>query len=227
MQGSDWRNWQLPARDIRLYDSFIQRADAHLDEFIELFASVVGISTKAGSPEVLRTREMSRPLVEHAAPLIVEFIDGVVLGEPKQELNRYGEVLNFRRRFLGARQLPELQELRHHLEFLYLAGLFTHNHLTTYPTRTEISKVDVLSLQQKYMLSVLVADNQLRSYDRDQNNFPSTVAKLLFRRRVEPFLKGALGLGWWKRAKAESFCRNIYFAGILLGMLADMETSQA
>jgi len=199
-----------------LNHSFMQRATAHIEDYVEFVSDIIHVDPQGEDAQ--RAREEAHTLISHFVTLIAGFLDGV-WGEPQEGM----VTVNFPSRFMGSTSSFVTPQLRCHLESTYLAGIVTHYLLTTFPNRANVDRSDILELKERYRIIAVAADRMMRGYDRENDRLPSKFAKLLFRRRVAPFLKTSLGFGWHKRAKAESFFLNIFFAGVLLAFMADLE----
>lgn len=221
----NWRSFRLMPADVRQYESFIQRAAVHVDDVVKFNVAIIGGPASASHPDTQRARASTLAAADHLAPLIVEFIHTGVLGDPDSPLGEYGREMNFRFRFARHADPSVVADLALLFELIFLAGVFVHYGLYQYPTRDDLSQVDIRSLQKKWAPAAIDADQQLRSYAQDFEQLPSVIAKALYQRRVEPFLESRVEIGWSKRSRVESFVNNLFFAGILLAMMADLETS--
>jgi hypothetical protein len=223
-QTVNWRSFIPMPADVRQYESFIQRAAVHVDDVVEFSAALIGGPLSVSHPDTQRARASALAAADHLAPLIFEFIHTGILGDPDLSLSAYGREMNFRFRFARHADPTVVADLALLFELLFLAGMFVHYRLYQYPTRGDLSQVDILSLQKKWALAAIDADQRLLTYAQDFEQLPPVIAKALYQRRVEPFLEAHVGFGWAKRSRVESFVNNILFAGILLAMMADLET---
>ncbi len=222
-----WTACPLPERDMTLYLSFAERSAAYVAEFLSFFMHALGDPRKLGSPELVNTQDLTLAVTRHLTPLLVEFIHIAVMGDPNGQLGPAGRAVNFRRRFLCRARPGPLAELQSQFEYILVAGIATHHALWTHPARGEFSRVNIMELQKEWMVKSLAADARMRAYDRDRRKVPSALAAALFRDRVEPMLRGPLRVRWWKRGGAQSFVRNMYFAGVLLALMTDLRASEA
>ena len=92
------------------------------------------------------------------------------------------------------------------------------------PTRTEDDRVDLEDLFQRLAVDSLAADALGGDYDRGQGGRPSSIAEAWYKQHVESALKRDLRLGLWQRTKAKSWFRNVFWAGLRLGLLYDLST---
>jgi len=106
---------------------------------------------------------------------------------------------------------------------VFFLGLIFHLTFSTYPTRSNTKKVDCVALVREWINETLIASIILKSFVKDTPLIMS-VYRYFFQNEIEPFLKSDLKIGWWKRAKCESFFANLLLSGVLLGMLFDMKT---
>ena len=140
-----------------------------------------------------------------------------------------GAALSFPSRFLRTtslkalpRQVQEAVENLVHQTFFF--GLISHFLLRTFPTRSEVERVDIALLLKEWFPSSLIANELMREYSKAVNELPRRIFEWYFEREAEPVLRGLLRFGFWRVAKARSFLRNLYFAGVRLAMQFDTAT---
>lgn len=143
-----------------------------------------------------------------------------------------GAGLSFPSRFLGGRSLkalpgPVQEALDNLIHQNFFLGLVSHFLLHTFPTRSEVERVDIASLLKEWFLSSLIANELMREYSKATNELPRRICEWYFERDVKPVLRGPLRFGFWRVAKARSFFRNLYFAGARLGIQVDLATRGA
>jgi len=111
------------------------------------------------------------------------------------------------------------------IEETFFLGLMCHLGLTKFPTRSDVQIVDMDALFDKWILSTLISDTKMRTYDKEYGRVPSHLFESLYRSNIEPVLKEQFGFGFWKRGKSRTFFRNLFFAGACLGMHCDLMTT--
>ncbi|MGH9425385.1 MAG: hypothetical protein ACRD2L_03645 [Terriglobia bacterium] len=122
---------------------------------------------------------------------------------------------------------PLKPEMRERTEMLVYYGLFTHCLLFGSHNRLTFQNVDRSDLYNRWLVASLTANSTLRSYDRDNAEYPSKIFEAFYRNELEP-VQRSLGLGWWRRqVKNRGRFKNFFASGVLLGMFYDMETAKA
>jgi len=125
-------------------------------------------------------------------------------------------------------QLPEstARQLIDAIDQTHFLGLASHLVLCNHPHRHEIESLDRSQLYYKFLKVSGKADAEMRAYNKNLNGIPEAVFQQQFRESVEPLLKNELKVGFWKMGKLRSHFRNIFFAGTILGVLADTQASE-
>ena len=221
---TSWRSSGLDSDDVALYEAFAKRAESHLKDFHRLFASLSGDPVKADLEEWRQRRSSALTAIDHLAPVFVEFIQQVALRPPDPALNNFGRTLDFRARFAPRADAHLLAQLEAEFEYLLVAGFALHHLLFDFPTRDQVSAVGQTDVLREWMTKVVAADYSLRAYNKEQDGLPAGVAKLLCKTRLAELLRKRLGLGFWKRGQAESYVKNLFWAGVLLAVIADMQS---
>ncbi len=173
-----------------------------------------------------RARDLAAAVFDKLQPIRAQFVSAC-LGRPYNDVP--SETLSFPDRFLGRHRAlspQQLQELRALVESSFDLGLLYHLMFNQFPTRPHSERVDLDTLFLQWAPESLVADVLSRDYDRGNSSIPSTVQRAFAKLRVEPFLKGQLAFGFWARAKANSWFRNTFFAGVRLGLFYDLATKE-
>ena len=122
---------------------------------------------------------------------------------------------------LTANQLSDTIDNTHSL------GLTSHLILFNHPHRRAIESLDTNQLYSTFLEVSGKADAEMRPYNKNVNGIPEAVFKEQFSETVEPLLKNELKINFWKMGKLRSHFRNIFFAGTILGVLADTQASEA
>jgi hypothetical protein len=125
-------------------------------------------------------------------------------------------------------QLPSSAsaQLNDAIDKTHLLGLASHLILFKHPHRHRIESVDKVWLYSNFLELSGAADAEMRSYNKDVHGIPEAVFQEQFREGVEPVLKNDLKIGFWKMGKLRSHFRNIFFAGVILGVLADTHAAE-
>ena len=110
------------------------------------------------------------------------------------------------------------------IENTFLMGLMCHLFLNAFPTRDNTKQVNMDTLVRTWGPKTLVADEMMKTYNKDLNELPLRVFESYFISRIEPTLKKQLRLGFWNLGKCHSYFRNLFFSGTLLGMEFDLMT---
>ncbi len=192
----------------------------------QVFASFAGDPAKAELPDWQQRRVFSRSAVGHLAPIVVEFIHGLVLREPDVAMNRFGRQMNFRGRFAPHAEPDLLATLGSQFEYLVTAGFGLHHLLTDFPGREFVAATNILDLQQEWLPRTLIASHSLRQYDRDQQGIPSRLAEYLYRTRIDGPVREGLRLRFWKVGHAQFSIKNLFWAGMLLALGADLQAQR-
>jgi hypothetical protein len=221
---NSWRTWGLSPDDVATYDVFVRRASSCIEDFHHLFARIAGDPGKAQLPGWRERCLSSEVAIEWLAPIFVEFVQGLVLRAPDQAMNESGQKMNFRGRFVVNADHILLEAIQFEFEYLLVAGFGLHYLLTDFPTRDRIKEVNPVDLQREWLPQVLIADHSLRQYDKEQKGVPSGLAEYLYKNRIDTLLRGRLRLGFWRIRKARSYVKNLFWAGILLALTADLQT---
>lgn len=181
-------------------------------------------------PKFEHRKEASRPAFESLAPLGGRFLD-VVKGRRQSLGSRppVGRSICFPERFLRTRSVDQLgspvaEQLSEILDRTFFNGLLFHLFTASFPTRDRIPDLNVSALEDEWSINALVASRVMRDYDKEAGGEPSLVFRSLFNEKIEPYPKNVLRVGIWNRGKARSNLKNLYFAGALLGMIADIAT---
>lgn len=177
-------------------------------------------------PDFQQARELAILIFTKLQPIRNEFIKAC-FGKPYK--NVPSETLSFPDLFMKQELRKAnflLQELRSLIDTSFDLGLLYHLFCNQFPTRSNLNRVDFNKLFAQWAPKSLVADVLSRDYDEGNKQFPSTIQRVFFEVRIEPFLKKQLKLGFWTRGKTRSWFRNVFFAGVRLGLLYDLQTKE-
>jgi hypothetical protein len=182
------------------------------------------IQKKSESEQVF---QCLRPLGESFLNLVKGFSPGVSNAE-----RAVRGVLCFFPKFFRVGSISQLPsstsaQLSDATDETHLLGLASHLILFNHPHRHRIESVDKVYLYSKFLEVCGAADAEMRSYNKDVHGIPEAVFQDQFREAVEPMLKNDLKIGFWKMGKLRSHFRNIFFAGTILGVLADTHAAEA
>ncbi len=202
-----------------------------LGHFQETAQRVFGSECFEG-PDFKHRTEIARRAFDALAPMGYGFLDivkgrvenGRSFGQPE-----IGRSICFPERFLGARSVDQLaspltERIGEILDRIFFEGLLFHLLVASFPTRRRIPELDISALREAWYVNALVASRLMRDYDKDAGGEASFLFKSLIDEEIDPYLKDVARVGIWKRAKAHSNLKNLYFAGALLGMMADTAT---
>ncbi len=147
---------------------------------------------------------------------------GVDIGHPDIERG-----LCFPKRFLkvsSTEALPTESRLavEQVLDDTFYLGLTCYLLLNSFPTRSQVTTVDVERLLLGWAHFALVANHKMRAYNKDLNELPSRMFEAFFRSTAQPDLESHVKLGFWKRSQVHSFLTNLFFSGAQLGMHTDL-----
>lgn len=176
------------------------------------------IQKKATSAQVF---ECLRPLGESFLDLVLGLSPGSIGAEQAVR-----DVLCFFPKFFRVNSISQLSvsmanQLNRACQETHFLGLASHLILSNHPCRNRIESIDKDYLYSKFLEVSGMADAKMRSYNKDLNRIPEAVFLLQFKKTVEPVLKHDMKVGFWKMGKLRAHFRNIFFAGTMLGMLAD------
>lgn len=181
--------------------------------------------------EYERRVELARPVfavLQTSSDKLLNVVCGIAspvsIGQPSEI-----DALNFPRRFLNVSSTTVLPtSIRGVTENLlsgtYLLGLMLHLIVWHFPSRAHIERVDIPRLEQTWFVESLLADRQMRPLFTTMEGSSITFFDVFDRGTIEPTIKNGLKIGFWGRAKACSYFRNLFCAGWLLGMQFDLAT---
>jgi len=112
------------------------------------------------------------------------------------------------------------------IDSTFYLGLISHLYLHTFPTRSNVERIDIDNLIYKWGLQALIADRLMKTYSKKANDLPRRVFESYYYSKIEPILKKQLKVGFWIRGQCRSYLRNLFFSGARLGMLFDLMTSE-
>jgi hypothetical protein len=148
--------------------------------------------------------------------------DGTGVGVPGIEVNFPARLWKGKgRSALDANQAAVFDDLVTETFFL---GLATHFVLQIADTRPETHRVDPETLLGQFLMPSLAAHTVEGTYDRMNGGIPSAILGHHVASTIRPHLKKVLRLGFWAGGKALSNFKNLFWAGVLLGMLWDTAT---
>jgi hypothetical protein len=118
---------------------------------------------------------------------------------------------------------PALEQTAERLIFF---GLRTHCICFCSPYRFRYD--DIVSLERLYgdwNIKSLTAFSQLRGYNEGNRGIPRLIFDTVFDSEVEPIQK-RLTMGWWRRMKNRAKFVNLFWEGVLLGVMYDMKAKE-
>ena len=227
MTEANWRRWPLSPADISAYEQFLVRAEAHADKFADFF---LNLATSSGQPvgrqQIEDARAITLGKLDHLAPVVVEFFDHVMRTTLPPQTNRLGYLLAFCARFTPTATSANIALLRANLEYIFVAGMFSHHILTTFPTRQHYRRASTLEIQKAWLTDLIAADFVLRTYNKEGDELPSAIANALYETEVNLMLRDMFHVGWWKRGRAKSYVCNLFWAGVLLALINDTRSKE-
>lgn len=106
----------------------------------------------------------------------------------------------------------------------FFLGLATHFVLQVADTRPETHRVDPEALLGQFLMPSLTAHTVEGTYDKMNSGLPSAILGHHVASTIRPPLKEVLRLGFWAEGKALSNFKNLFWAGVCLGLLWDTAT---
>jgi hypothetical protein len=181
------------------------------------------IRKKSESEKILKAL---KPLGESFLSLVKGLSPGVT-NEEKVVRN----VLCIPSKYLGVESISQLQpaiakRLNDAIDETFLLGLVSHLILSNHPQRHRIPTINKDRLYSTFLRASGMADAQMQQYNKDANGIPEAVFQEQFKIDVEPILKRELKVGFWKMGKLKSNFRNLFFAGIIIGVIADTQAAK-
>lgn len=214
-----WREWAEP-EDSSRYEHFLERLKQH-HRFIADW-----IGTRHPGVVTSEAIAIARERWEILAPISVEMFTLITSPTIDSAMNQHGRMYAFCARVLAPSANTDAQTtalVHSRLEEVFVAGFLVHHALTSFPGReTSVERIDISALVSRFPGEALGADSRLRSYDLKHARIASTIAVALYEDRLEHLLRDVIRIGWWKRAKSLSFFTNLFWAGILLGVMTDL-----
>lgn len=170
--------------------------------------------------------ETLKPLGESFLGLIKGLSPGVT--GPKRAVRG---VLCFFPKFMGVQSISDLptqkaKRVARVIDETYFLGLASHLILFNHPCRHGIPGLDTNQLYQKFLEVSGAADAAMRPYKKNLHGMPEDIFQAQFTGQVEPMMKAEFSIGFWKMGKVRSHFRNLFFAGTILGVLADTQASE-
>lgn len=183
--------------------------------------------------DFIQKKSESEQVYEYLSPLGESFLSllkGLSVGASGVE-RAMQSALCFFAKFFSVEtisQLPEstADQLSEAIDETHFLGLASHLILFNHPHRHRIASLDRNQLYSKFLKVSGKADVEMRPYNKNLNGIPEAVFQQQFSESVEPLLKNELKVGFWKMGKLRSHFRNIFFAGTILGVLADTQASE-
>jgi hypothetical protein len=108
------------------------------------------------------------------------------------------------------------------LQETFYLGLFTHLYMMTFPTREKISSIDLTQVFRKWTVDAIAPSHVLGGMHQSI----SDIFQAHFCLHIKPWLKQEFGIGMFGLGLNENFFRELYLAGLLLGLQCDMATKQ-
>jgi hypothetical protein len=210
--------------------------DSMADLWQELYREVRGEGSDV--PDVRKTEDFmlkkneTNSVFDRLKPLGESFV-GLVKGlspginDPERAVR---DVLCFFPKFMEVQCVFDLpvhkaEQLSSVIDQTFFLGLSSHLILFNHPSRHLIFGLDTSHLYQKFLEVAGRADAEMRPYSKDLHGMPEDIFQAQFASQVEPLMKGSFSIGFWEMGKVRSHFRNLFFAGIILGVLADTQAS--
>jgi predicted Zn finger-like uncharacterized protein len=103
----------------------------------------------------------------------------------------------------------------------FFLGLASHLIISDHPHRYKIYGMEKESLYLDFLKACGSAARDMKEYNRDMKGIPGDIFKEQFARQVEPLFAGEFSIGFWKMGKIRANFKNIFFGGVVLGVLSD------
>lgn len=197
------RGGDTDAPDVRKTEDFIQKKDASNAVFKKL-----------------------KPLGES----FLSLVKGLSPGSTDSE-RAVREALCFFPKFMQIQSIADLPDKKakrvsHVIDETYFLGLASHLILYNNHYRHFIPGLNTNNLYQKFLEVSGVADAKMSPYNKDLHGMPEDIFREQFTGQVEPLMQEEFSIGFLKMGKVRSHFRNLFFAGIILGVLADTQASE-
>jgi len=171
---------------------------------------------------------LSENIFEFLTPPIQRFID-TSLGRTH---TNYGEELSFGyniNRLLKKKSFANLSpNVALNLEELIinqlLFGILTHLYLIDFPTRANYEEVDIIKLENEWIINAIAADNHIGYYGLKENPICMDIYHHHYKNKVRPILKKQIGINMFKIGAFDVYFKHLYLAGALLIMSCDLRT---
>lgn len=183
--------------------------------------------------DFIQKKSESEQIYEYLSPLgesFLSLVKGLSAGASDDE-RAMRSALCFFSKFFSVETISQLPEstagkLSDAIDETHFLGLASHLILFNHPYRHRIESLDRNQLYSKFLKVSWKADAEMRPYNKNLNGIPEAVFQQQFSESVESLLKNELKVGFWKMGKLRSHFRNIFFAGTILGVVADTQASE-
>jgi hypothetical protein len=211
---------------------FDSMADLWQDRYREARGGGSDVPDVRNTEDFMLKKNESNSVFERLKPLGESFV-GLVKGlspgvtGPERVVRA---VLCFFPKFLRAQCISDLpnhkaKQLSFVIDQTFFLGLASHLILFNHPSRHLISGLDTNRVYPKFLEASGKADVVMRPYSKDLHGLPEDIFQAHFTSQVEPLMKRDFFIGFWKMGKVRSHFRNLFFAGTILGVLADTQAS--
>jgi hypothetical protein len=212
---------------------FDSMAEVWQERYRDVRGRGVVVTDVRQSDDFIHKRGESNTVFETLRPLgesFLSLVKGLLPGVTGPERTARG-VLCFFPKFMGVRSITDLpgqtaERVGHVIDETYSLGLASHLILFNHSRRHGIPKLNTILLYQKFLVFAGAADAQMRQYNRNRYSMPGDIFQVQFTGHVEPLMKAEFSIGFLKMGKIRLHFRNLFFAGILLGLIADTEVSE-
>ncbi len=179
--------------------------------------------------EKQRDLELEINTLETLGEMFLALVSGTDCGQGAVE-QAAAASLCFARRLFHVPTLNDLPQpfgarLLEGLHDTFYLGTASHLILTNHAFRADVESVDLDALFAAFLRESISAELKVGAYNRSANNIPRDIFTVQYA-TVESIVKNGLGVGFWNRGKVRSNYYNVFCAGILLPMMAEVEAAR-
>ena len=170
--------------------------------------------------------ELVFPLIRDSAQPFLEVVKGnrdrITANDPPMKTMNFANRA-FKRASTSALPADKQLPVERRLEDTFFLGVTFHLLFCSFPTRDRIPELDLATVLNDSPHENLVADRLMSRYNQDMDDLPEDCFRLYVGKIVEPELRD-WGVGVFRRGKAESHLRNLFYAGARYAMKCDTST---
>jgi len=139
--------------------------------------------------------------------------------------------LAFPARFVDIKKIDEeiFQELKDVLLECFVFGLLLHLHAWKPSTgdTAAISDINLDQLYEDFLPKLLFFSFGPWAGNKEQEAIHDFIFQAYYHKSVELFLGDKIKLGWWKKARAKVYFRNLFLSGLLFGGMVDFKAKES